>query len=143
MRLFDVNILVYLHREDLPQHSAVFEWFNELARSGQPFAIPDLIFSGFLRIVTHRRIFDSPSQLVDALAFADDLRAHTNCVSITPGRGHWEIFTRLCREADARGNFVPDAFLAALAIESGSDLVTADRGFGRFPGLSVIYPLTT
>ncbi|PKB79957.1 MAG: VapC toxin family PIN domain ribonuclease [SAR202 cluster bacterium Io17-Chloro-G9] len=142
MRLIDVNVLVHVHREDAPDHSAYFQWFNDLAQSDQAFAVPDLVFSGFLRVVTHRRVFDPPSPLASALAFANDLRSHTNCVSIAPGPRHWDIFIRLCREADARGNLIPDAYLAALAIESGSDLVTADRDFSRFPELRVIYPLT-
>ena len=142
MRLIDVNVLVHVHREDAPEHSAYFEWFDDLAQSGQPFAIPDLIFSGFLRVVTHHRVFDPPSTIASALEFANGLRNHDSCVSIAPGQHHWDIFTRLCREANARGNLIPDAYLAAMAIESGSDLVTADRGFSRFPGLRVIYPVT-
>ena len=54
---------------------------------------------------------------------------------MTPGPRHWEIFARLCRESEARGNLVPDAYLAALAIESGCEWVTTDRDFSRFPGL--------
>ncbi|PKB64376.1 MAG: VapC toxin family PIN domain ribonuclease [SAR202 cluster bacterium Io17-Chloro-G2] len=141
MHLIDANILVYVHREDAPQHSDYFEWFSDLAQSDQPFAITDLIFSGFLRVVTHQRIFAPPSPMAAALAFANDLRNHPNCVSIAPGKRHWDIFTKLCREANTRGNLIPDAYLAALAIESGSDLVTADRDFSRFPGLRVVYPL--
>jgi uncharacterized protein len=56
-------------------------------------------------------------------------------VLIVPGGRHWAIFTTLCRDAGAQGNLIPDAYLAALAIESGSELITTDRDFGRFPGL--------
>jgi predicted nucleic acid-binding protein len=73
--------------------------------------------------------------LEDALRFADEVRSPANCVLITPGARHWDIFTRLCRAAEARGNLVPDAYLAALAIESGSDWITTDRDYSRFPGL--------
>jgi len=62
-------------------------------------------------------------------------------VVLIPGPRHWEIFARLCRKIGARGNRVPDAFLAALAIESGSEWMTADRGFARFPGLRWRHPL--
>jgi predicted nucleic acid-binding protein len=61
-------------------------------------------------------------------------------VAIEPGRRHFDIFTRLCREAEARGNLVTDAYLAALAIESGSDWVTTDRDYSRFPGLRWRHP---
>ncbi|HMR32344.1 MAG TPA: hypothetical protein PKA09_15430, partial [Geminicoccus sp.] len=58
-----------------------------------------------------------------------------HCVTVHPGERHWGIFRRLCLEANARGNLVPDAWFAALAIEWGCEWVTLDRGFGRYPGL--------
>lgn len=76
-----------------------------------------------------------------ALAFADALRNQTNCVVVHPGGRHWDIFTRLCRMGGVKGNLVPDAYLAALAIESGSEWVTTDRDYSRFPGLSWRHPL--
>jgi len=62
-------------------------------------------------------------------------------LSVQPGGRHWDIFTRLCRNVSARGNLVPDAYLAALAIESGSELITTDRDFSRFPSLRWRHPL--
>ena len=73
--------------------------------------------------------------LEEALAFVDALRSQPGWIPISPGGRHWEIFTRLCRESNARGNLVPDAYLAALAIESGSEWITTDRDFRRFSGL--------
>jgi predicted nucleic acid-binding protein len=60
-------------------------------------------------------------RLVDA---AELLRTQPNCVPVLPGEGHWEIFSGLCRRAGVKGNLVPDAYLAALAIESGSEWIT-------------------
>jgi uncharacterized protein len=99
------------------------------------------VLSGFLRVVTHPRVFAAPTPIETALAFADALRGHRNAVVIAPGARHWDIFTELCRAAEAKGNLVPDAYLAALAIESGSDWITADRGFARFPRLRWRHPL--
>jgi hypothetical protein len=59
---------------------------------------------------------------------------------VAPGNRHWEIFTRLCRETDAKGNLIADAYLAALAIESGSEWITTDRDYARFPGLRWRHP---
>jgi len=101
----------------------------------------DLVLSGFLRIVTHPRIFDPPSLLKDALAFVEEVLDQPHCVRVQPGQRHWEIFVQLCRDSGARGNLVPDAYLAALAIESGSEWITSDRDFGRFPGLRWCHPL--
>jgi len=76
-----------------------------------------------------------------ALRFVEGLRAQPNAAVIAPGRRHWTIFSRLCREVAAKGNLVPDAYLAALAIESGSEWITTDRDFSRFPGLRWRHPL--
>ena len=100
----------------------------------------DLVLSGFLRVVTHPRIFDPPTPMDIALAFVDHVRDRPNCVPVSPGTRHWEIFVRLCESAGVKGNVVPDAFLAALAIESGSEWITADRDYARFPGLRWRHP---
>lgn len=76
-----------------------------------------------------------------ALAFADALRAQTNAVIVSPGSRHWQIFEGLCVAAGAKGDLVPDAYLAALAIESGCEWITTDRDFSRFPGLRWRHPL--
>jgi toxin-antitoxin system PIN domain toxin len=141
MRLPDVNVLVYAHREDAHEHVKYRGWLSDLVASDQAYGLSDLVLSGFLRIVTHPRIFASPTPLETALAFTETLRSQPNHVPIRPGPRHWEIFTRLSRAAGARGNLVPDAYLAALAIESGSTWVTTDRDFSRFPGLRWEHPL--
>jgi uncharacterized protein len=76
-----------------------------------------------------------------ALTFAAELREQPNCVIISPGPRHWDIFVDLCQKVNARGNLVPDAYLAALAIESGSEWITTDRDYARFPGLRWRHPL--
>lgn len=135
MILPDVNVLVHAYREDAPRHAPVRAWLEELVHSDRAFGLSDFVLSGFLRVVTHRRIFAPPTPLEGALEFAEALRSQPNCIVLAPGDRHWSIFTRLCREGDARGNLVPDAYLAALAIESGSELVTTDRDFARFEDL--------
>jgi toxin-antitoxin system PIN domain toxin len=101
----------------------------------------DLVLASFIRVVTNARVFDRPMPLERALASAEALRSRPNCVLVTPGPRHWEIFSRLCREAGARGNIVADAYLAALAIESGSEWITTDRDYARFAGLRWRHPL--
>ena len=135
MILADVNVLVYAHRQDLPQHERFSAWLGEEVESGRSFALSDASLTGFLRIVTDGRIFMDPTPLDVALRSIEELRELPGAIHVGPGARHWGIFTELCSAVGARGNDVPDAYLAALAIESGSELVTADRGFGRFPGL--------
>jgi toxin-antitoxin system PIN domain toxin len=141
MVLPDVNVLVYAHRGETPGHDRYARWLTGVAESDAAFGLADVVLSGFVRIVTHPRIFDPPTPLEDALAFVEGLRGRPNCVPVAPGPRHWELFTSLCRRVGAKGNVVPDAYLAALAIESGSEWVTTDRGFGRFPGLRWQHPL--
>ncbi len=141
MILPDVNVLVYAHRADAPNHAAYRQWLEDEINSEQAFGLSELVLSGFLRVVTHPRIFNPPSELAVALAFVNQLRNRPNCILIQASSRHWGIFTRLCLEVDAKGNLVPDAFLAALAIDSGSEWITTDRDFSRFPGLNWRHPL--
>ena len=141
MILLDVNVLVYAFREDTPRHPDFHAWLEDIANGDNAFGLSDLVLSGFLRIVTHPRIFAPPSPAEDALAFAEMLRDRPHCVPVAPGLRHWGIFARLCRENGAKGNLVPDAYLAALAIESGCEWITTDRDYSRFPGLRWRHPL--
>ena len=141
MRLVDVNALVYAHRLDAPGHQDYADWLRNLLADQEPYGVSDLVLNGFLRVVTNPKVFRQPTPLATALAFAEVLRGQPNCVPIAPGPRHWEIFTHLCLAAGVKGNLVPDAYLAALAIESGSEWITTDRDFSRFPGLRWHHPL--
>jgi toxin-antitoxin system PIN domain toxin len=99
------------------------------------------VLSGCLRILTHPRVFDPPTPAAQALAFVRQVREHELAVVLAPGRRHWEIFFGLCSKTSARGNLVADAFLAALAVETGSEFLTTDRDFAQFPGLRWRHPL--
>jgi toxin-antitoxin system PIN domain toxin len=139
--LLDVNVLVYAHREDTQDHEAYLAWLENLVNSDQAYGLSDLVLSGFLRVATHPKVFTRPSTMGEALAFVQELRGQPNCSVIAPGSRHWEIFCRLCRAAAIKGNLVPDAYLAALALESGSEWITTDRDYHRFLGLRVRHPL--
>jgi uncharacterized protein len=142
MLLADVNVLVYAHREDAPDHRPYRDWLRELLDADRPYGFSDLVLSGFLRVATHPRVFDPPSPLARALEFVEVVRSQPNAVPVAPGPRHWGIFVRLCRTAGAKGNLVPDAYLAALAIESGTEWITTDRDYARFPGLKWRHPLS-
>ena len=141
MILPDVNILVYAHREDTPRHTEFRAWLESVINGAEAYAVSETVLAGFVRIVTHPRIFAVRSDTESALSFAQTVREQPNAVIVARGPRHWDIFAGLCRSGGAQGNLIPDAYLAALAIESGSELVTADRGFARFPGLRWRHPL--
>jgi uncharacterized protein len=137
----DVNVLVYAHRRDAERHDEYRAWLESSVNGPQGFGLADLVLSGFMRVVTHPRVFRTPTPLAEAMDFVRVLRERPNRVRVEPGGRHWGIFTELCRVAETRGNLVPDAYLAALAIEFGAEFITTDGDFRRFPGLSVRHPL--
>lgn len=141
MILVDTNILVYAFRRDAERHVEFSDWLERALAEESTFGYTELVFSSFLRIVTHPKVFAKPSGIKEAFAFTEALRKQPNAIRVAPDTGHWEIFQRLCMAAGAKGNLIPDAYLAALAIESGSTWVTADRGFARYPGLKWRHPL--
>lgn len=141
MILPDVNVLVYAFRDAAPEHQAYRRWLTEAVATDHPFAISELVLSGFVRVVTHPRVFDPPTPVDAAMAFANALRNQPNAVVISPSARHWDTFERLCTAVGAKGGLVADAYLAALAIDAGCEWITSDRDFSRFPGLRWRHPL--
>lgn len=135
MILPDVNILVHAFRSDSPEHPTCRAWLEGVVNGEARFGMALQALSGMIRITTHPKVFAVPSSLDEVFHFCSVILDQPNCVIIQPGEHHWRIFKRLCTEADARGNLVPDAWFAALAIESGSEWITLDRDYARFSGL--------
>jgi toxin-antitoxin system PIN domain toxin len=141
MRMFDVNVLVYAFRPDADRHDEYRTWLEELVGGPEAFGASELVLSGFMRVVTHPSIFNPPSELAECLHTVESIRERPNYVPLRPGSRHWTIFRQLCATTHAVGNQIPDAYHAALAIEHGCELITTDRGFGRFPALRWRHPL--
>ncbi len=139
MQLPDVNVLIYAHREDAPEHDRYADWLRALTESDEPFALSDTVLAGFLRIVTNPRIFDPPTPMDTAVTFCQRLVDWPRASLIAPSRRHWDVFVTLCR--GIKGPLVADAYIAALAIEHGCELITTDGDFARFPGLRWRHPL--
>lgn len=85
MILIDVNVLVYAHREDVPRHHDYRTWLTDVVNGDAAFGLSDLVLSGFLRVVTHPRVFARPTPMEHALEFASSLRAAPQCIFISPG----------------------------------------------------------
>lgn len=132
----DTNILVYAHREEAEHHALAVAWLRHLAEGPAPWALPVFVLGEFLRVVTHPKLFDRPTSPATALDFLGALLDSPTARPIAPGR----LFPRLLADtvlaAEARGNLVFDAQIAALCREHGvGRLLTRDRDFQRFPGL--------
>jgi toxin-antitoxin system PIN domain toxin len=101
----------------------------------EAFGICPPVLIGLVRILTHPRVFRPPDTHEQAFGFLRSLLGHPNALLLNPGRDHVSLFEELCRKSEARGDLVADAYLAALALETGAELVSLDRDFRRFPGL--------
>lgn len=140
MLCLDVNVLIYAHRTAAEGHAEIKARLERRLDGSEPVAVPDVVLSGFVRVVTNPRISSTPSSAVDAWDFVDTLLASRAGFVLTAGAAHFSNFRRLSAEIGATGNDVPDAFIAAYAVEQNATLVTNDRGFRRFDGLNVLAP---
>jgi toxin-antitoxin system PIN domain toxin len=122
-------------RSDHVFFPVVRPWLERLWTEREPFAVPDAVWVAVVSIATNPRVFPVPTPREDVFAFLRSVRARPGHVPVRAGRRHFQHFERACDGGDATGDLVPDAHLAALAIEHGAELVSFDRDFARFPGL--------
>jgi uncharacterized protein len=141
MILVDANVLIYAHNVNADRHLEYRGWLHKVLAGPEPYAVSELALNGMLRVITDKRVFRPPTPLPRALAFADEIRNQPHAYVVNPGSRFWAIFTDQSRKANASGKLIPDAYLAALAIEHGCEFISADRGFARFPGLRWRHPL--
>jgi toxin-antitoxin system PIN domain toxin len=133
--ILDVDVVVAASRSDHPRHGRVRPWLQEVWDGERQFSVPDIVWAGFVRIVTNRRIFAVPTPVEEAFDFLRAVRAQPGHVAVSPGERHLRLFEDLCRGAEAAGDLAADAYIAAIALEAGDELVSLDRDFARFPGL--------
>jgi uncharacterized protein len=138
----DTNILVYAHREDSPWHVAAKSRVGELAEGPSSWAIPWPCLHEFLAIVTHPRIFKTPTPASVAVEAVGALLEAPRLVLLSETGGYWDVLRRLVEKGLLAGPVVYDARIAALCrIHGVSELWSADRDFSRFPELAVRNPL--
>lgn len=140
MIVIDANILLYAYDQDDPRHSAVSPWFEGQMSGSGGVGLSLLAILAFLRISTDHRVFQQPRTVATALAIVDSWLAHPNVRLLAPTSRHWATLAGVAGGGQARGPQLMDAHLAALTIEHGATLATADRGFARYPGLRTIDP---
>ena len=141
MRCVDVNVLVYAHRRDLPENVEYSALLESWANDEEPLGLPDSVLSGFIRVITNRRVFVEPTRAQDAWAAVAALLAAPAAMRLPPGERHWGLFRQLCDDIGAQGNDVADAYIAAYAVENNATWLSADRGFARFTRLRWQHPL--
>lgn len=141
MIALDTNILVYARRQEAPHHTAAKKLLRDLAEGDTPWALPWPCVYEFLRVVTHPRVFNPPTELEAAVTDLESLFGAPSLMLIGEGPGHATHLTRVVRQGHAAGNLAHDAHIAALVIEHGvHELWSTDRDFRRFPGIGVRNP---
>jgi toxin-antitoxin system PIN domain toxin len=139
--IVDANLLLYAVDEDSRHNAAAAAWLAETLRGPNRVGLPWQTIGAFLRIISHPRVTQNPLSASDAWGHVADWLA-VPVVWIPPATGSTaQVYARICAQADVTGNLVPDAQLAALAMEHGVELASADSDFQRFPGLRWINPL--
>jgi hypothetical protein len=142
MIAIDSNLLVYAHREDSQWHDAAYSRMVELAEGSASWAIPWPCAHEFLAIVTHPRIYAPPTPLDRAIDQVEAWLESPSLVLLSESEDYWPQIRTVLRTAKVCGPQVHDARVVALCPQHGvSELWTADRDFGRFPGLRVRNPL--
>ena len=141
MILLDANLLIYAIDRDSPNHEAASSYINRLLSTTQEVGFAWVVLLAFLRITTHRRVLVRPLLPREALEYVESWLAQPYATLVTPGTHHWPILRNLVELAGSTGNLTTDSHLAALAIEHGAILASADNDFRRFPGLRYANPL--
>lgn len=138
----DTNLLVYAHREDSPWHDTAYRRIAELAEGRAPWAIPWPCIHEFLSIVTHSRIYDPPTPLETAIDQVEAWLESPALVMLSESADYWPLLRSILQGGRISGPQVHDARIATICQQHGvSELWTADRDFGRFPGVTVRNPL--
>ena len=138
MNVVDVNVLIALFRTDHAKHDAARAWWSEFVASGEEVVAPDLVWVGFLRIVTNARIFSEPEDFAEAWAFVEALMSNDSYAETVKAPGQMAALADICLDANCTGDLVTNAYIAAFARVLGATVVTFDRDFRLFRAVKVL-----
>ncbi len=139
--LVDANVLLYAVDSDSPFHEPARNWLETALNGTRRVGLPWQSLMAFVRIATNPRALREPLAPTDAWSFVEDWLDAPTVWTPQPGRGHREIVGRLVRDLDLRANLASDAALAALCIEHGLVMVSADSDFARFTEIEWLNPI--
>jgi toxin-antitoxin system PIN domain toxin len=133
--LLDANLLIYAHVSSFPEHAQARSWLDAQLNGNGPVGLPWPSLLAFLRIVTSPRAFERPEPMADAWRQVNAWLAAEVVWIPQPTQRHCDVLGTLLTAVGVQANLVPDAHLAALAIEHGLLLCSTDGDFGRFADL--------
>jgi toxin-antitoxin system PIN domain toxin len=137
----DANLLIYSYNTGSARHAKARAWLEEIFSGTEVVGLPWQAATAFLRVMTNKKLPGECFSLMQAAQIVDLWLARTNVRMLIPGDHYWPLFRRMLIEGQAPGALVSDAEIAALTLEYGGVLYTADRDFARFPGLRWKNPL--
>jgi len=137
----DINMLVYAHSETNEFHRAASAWLKSALIEEQVFFSWQTI-TGFLRITTNPRVFQSPLTIRQAISIVDSWLDLENTHLVFLEKKNWPLFSAMLIDSQATGNLVMDAHIAAMAKSCGATVASTDRDFTRFPGISLVDPIS-
>lgn len=138
----DINLLVFAYNDTLPEHPAAAEWWENLVNGTEPVGIPWIVATGFVRLMSNSNVMVPALSGSDAAGLVGNWFTRSHITPINPDAGYLSHFQELLRATGAGGNLVPDAHIAAIAIESNAEVHTHNsRDFARFPGVRWRNPL--
>jgi uncharacterized protein len=143
MILVDANLLIYAVDADSSLHGTARRWLEETLSGPTRVGLAWIVTLAFVRITTRAGILRNPLTPEKALAFVDSWLGQPFVETVAPGENHWPIFRNLTLTVGTAGNLTSDVHLAALAIEHGCAVYSADNDFKRFPGLQHVNPLVS
>lgn len=141
MIVIDANLLIYAYDLDSAHHKKSHSWLEEALSGVEAVGLPWQSVSAFLRVITNRRLSGMRVSLQQAVQVVDEWLQQPNVQMLVPADQHWSVLRQMILEGQASGPLVSDAEIAAITIEHGAVLHTADRDFARFPGLRWKNPL--
>lgn len=141
MIVIDANLLLYAYDIAFSEHIRAREWLEKVISEQELIGLPWQSISAFIRVNTDPKLPGPRFTMQEATAQVDEWLALPNVQPLAPGPNHWLLFRRMLTEGKVRGPLTTDAALAALTIEYGGVLYSADRDFARFPGLRWVNPL--
>jgi hypothetical protein len=137
----DLNLLLYAIDDSSPQHERARVWLSDVMSGTETVAFAWTVLLGFIRLATNPRVFADPLAAGDAIEIASGWLEQPNSTLVNPTDRHLAVLQELLAPLGTAGNLATDGHLAALAIEHGAEIHSADTDFARFPGLRWTNPL--
>jgi toxin-antitoxin system PIN domain toxin len=140
VRIVDVNVLLYAVNASSTHHRRARKWLDDALGGPEPVGFTWTVLLAFLRLATHRAVFERPLTVTEAADVAREWLGRPGAMVVEPSSRHLDLVAGLLQPAGTAGNLVADAHLAALAVEHGGVVVSFDTDFRRFAGVRVETP---